>query len=67
MMDERNQRWYEASFQRPKDFFHLSAQTQWAIDKSLGILDWDGSRMTDAEYERYRKHYKPNLKPRKKT
>lgn len=65
-MSEQNQRWYEESFKRPANFFQLSAEDQWAWDKSLGILDWDGSQMTDEEYERYRKHYKPNLKPRKK-
>jgi hypothetical protein len=27
---------------RPKNFKSLSAQEQWAIDKKLGILDWDG-------------------------
>lgn len=27
---------------RPKDFFKLEAEAQWAVDKSLGILDWDG-------------------------
>lgn len=28
---------------RPADYLKLSAETQWAIDKSLGILDWDGT------------------------
>lgn len=65
-MSEQNQRMYEWSFQRPKNYFQLSAEEQWDWDKSLGILDWDGSDMTDEEHERFRKHYKPNLKPRKK-
>ena len=28
---------------RPANFKSLSAEQQWAIDKRLGILDWDGS------------------------
>ena len=49
---------FEKSFQRPKNFFKLSAQEQWAIDKNLGILDWEGSGLSDADMERYRAHYK---------
>lgn len=33
---------YEASFQRPCNYFQLDPQTQWRIDERLGILDWDG-------------------------
>jgi hypothetical protein len=33
---------FERAMQRPRDFFKLSAEVQWAIDKSLSILDWDG-------------------------
>ena len=29
--------------QRPADFATLSPKRQWAIDKALGILDWDGT------------------------
>lgn len=28
---------------RPRDFGLLSPEEQWAIDKMLGILDWDGT------------------------
>lgn len=41
---------------RPADFFELSAETQWAIDKSLGILDWDGV-LTPEEQARFEAHY----------
>ena len=47
---------FEKSFQRPIDFFELSAETQWAIDKSLGILDWDGN-LTEEELKRFKEHY----------
>lgn len=29
--------------QRPVDYHKCSGETQWAIDKGLGLLDWDGS------------------------
>lgn len=32
-----------AAEQRPENFKELDPQTQWDIDKALGILDWDGS------------------------
>jgi hypothetical protein len=31
-----------AALQRPLSYSKLSAERQWDIDKSLGILDWDG-------------------------
>lgn len=34
---------FEKALMRPADFKKLSSETQWAIDKSLGILDWDGN------------------------
>lgn len=36
---------YEAqqAQKRPGNFNQLSGEEQWAIDKRLGILDWDGS------------------------
>lgn len=34
---------FDLALQRPDDYFKLSAQEQWDIDKRLGILDWDGS------------------------
>lgn len=54
---------FEKSFMRPTDFFKLSPETQWAIDKSLGILDWEGGGahgglMTFEEEQRFQNHYK---------
>lgn len=34
---------FEKAMTRPKDFFKLGPNRQWEIDKSLGILDWDGN------------------------
>ena len=31
----------EQALKRPLDYNKLSARQQWAIDKHLGILDWD--------------------------
>lgn len=28
---------------RPTEYENLSPQTQWEIDKALGILDWSGN------------------------
>ena len=55
-MTERDM--FEKSFQRPKNYFKLDAKEQWAIDKSLGILDWEGSDLSDADLERIKEHYK---------
>lgn len=49
---------YEKSFERPKNYFHLSSDKQWDIDKTLGILDWDGEGLTKEQIERYKSHYK---------
>lgn len=49
---------YEASFQRPSDFFKLSAERQWEIDEELGILDWEGGQLTPEEKKRFQNHYK---------
>lgn len=49
---------FEVSFRRPKDFFKLSAETQWAVDKQLGILDWEGENLTPLEMERFHAHYR---------
>jgi hypothetical protein len=48
---------FEMSFRRPKNFFKLSAERQWEIDKELGILDWEGGNLTDEEMKRFRAHY----------
>lgn len=34
---------FDKAMQRPSNFNELNPQSQWAIDKSLGILDWDGN------------------------
>lgn len=51
------QEMYEKSFQRPRDFFKRSSKEQYAIDKELGILDWVGDKLTDAEVKRFKEHY----------
>ena len=48
---------FERSFQRPKNYFKLSAERQWEIDKSLGILDWEGGNLTLEEQKRFQAHY----------
>lgn len=49
---------FEVSFKRPKNFFKLSADTQWEIDKQLGILDWMGEGLSEEDMVRFRDHYK---------
>lgn len=54
---------FEQSFKRPKNYLMLSAEEQWAIDKSLGILDWKGEYLTDEDSARINAHYdKPENK-----
>lgn len=48
---------FEASFQRPKNYFKLSAREQWDIDASLGILDWEGKGLTEEDRKRLDEHY----------
>lgn len=48
---------FEKSFQRPKNYFKLSGSEQWAIDKRLGILDWNGDGLTEEDIKRYQAHY----------
>jgi len=55
-MSEREM--FEQSFKRPKNFFHLSAEDQWRIDKELGILDWGGDSLSEADIKRFQDHYK---------
>jgi hypothetical protein len=33
----------QAATRRPANYSELSSRSQWDIDKTLGILDWDGS------------------------
>jgi hypothetical protein len=51
------QEMFELSFHRPKNFFKLSAEEQWAIDKSLGILDWEGKSLSEEDMKRFQAHY----------
>ena len=55
-MDEREM--FEKSFERPSNYFELSGERQWEIDKSLGILDWIGLDLSKEDKERFKKHYK---------
>lgn len=48
---------FEKSFQRPTNFFKLSAEKQWEIDKSLGILDWIGEGLSQEDLQRLNNHY----------
>lgn len=48
---------FEASFKRPQNFFHLSPQEQWEIDKRLGILDWEGRDLSEEDLRRFKEHY----------
>ena len=48
---------FEASFQRPRDYFKLSGRQQWDIDSSLGILDWEGRGLTKEDKDRFNAHY----------
>ena len=49
---------FEKSFERPSNYFKLSAEEQWAIDKKLRILDWRGEGLSDEDKKRFREHYK---------
>jgi hypothetical protein len=51
------QQMYEESFKRPKNYFKLSAQEQWDIDKNLGILDWIGDDLTEEQKKRFEEYY----------
>lgn len=54
-----DQEMFEASFQRPKNYFSLPEEKQWEIDKELGILDWTGNGdYSKEDIERYKNHYK---------
>lgn len=49
---------FERSFQRPKNYFKLSAKEQWDIDRGLGILDWEGTGLSEEDIKRFHDHYK---------
>lgn len=48
---------FEKSFERPRDFFKLLGEAQWAIDRKLGILDWRGDGLSEEDRERFKKYY----------
>jgi len=48
---------FEKSFERPSNYFKLSPQERWDIDKELGILDWEGGNLTKEELKRFKAHY----------
>ena len=52
------QEMFEKSFERPWNFFKLSSNEQWEIDKKLGILDWEGTNLTEADSKRFADHYR---------
>jgi hypothetical protein len=49
---------FERSFLRPKNYFKLSAAEQWQIDLDLGILDWEGTGLSEEDVKRFEAHYK---------
>jgi hypothetical protein len=49
---------FEKSFERPSNYFKLDFETQWEIDKELGILDWIGKDLSKEDMERFKNHYK---------
>lgn len=48
---------FEKSFQRPSNYFKLSGEQRWLIDKQLSILDWTGEGLSKEEKKRFKKHY----------
>jgi len=48
---------FEESFKRPSNYFKLSPQKQWDIDAALGILDWEGSGLSNLDRARFAQHY----------
>jgi hypothetical protein len=48
---------FEKSFERPRNYFELSAEKQWDIDEKLGILDWEGTGLSEEDMIRFKKHY----------
>jgi hypothetical protein len=48
---------FNKSFERPKNFFSLTAKEQWDIDSKLGILDWVGTDLSHDDYVKFNAHY----------
>jgi len=59
-MNERQM--FEKSFERPSNFFDLPHEERWALDKQLGILDWEGDGLSEEDQARYQAHYKSEMK-----
>jgi hypothetical protein len=53
---------FEKSFERPTNYFKLSAEERWMIDKRLGILDWEGRDLSKEDMKRFHAHYHPKEK-----
>lgn len=53
---------FQAALRRPYNYHNLSGEEQWAIDKQLGILDWDGC-ITDEERKLYWESHERPGKP----
>jgi len=49
-MDEQHENFFAAR-QRPSDYSARPPAQQWAIDRMLGIVDWEGSQ-TDEKWDR---------------
>lgn len=48
---------FEKSFKRPRNYFKLEPEAQWAIDKQLGILDWEGRDLSIDDMDKFRRYY----------
>jgi len=49
---------FEKSFERPHNYFDLSCEEMWEIDKRLGILDWEGAyKLSDEDKQKWVEHY----------
>jgi len=50
---------FQAALRRPKNYFDLSEESQWEIDKGLGILDWSGPKTEEERRQIYEHHGLP--------
>ena len=53
---EEQQAMFERTFERPRNYFKLSAQKQHEIDKMLGILNWEGYIPSTEDRKRFNEH-----------
>lgn len=58
----REREMFEISFQRPRNYFKLSPERQWDIDKDLGILDWKGKYLSEADTKKFKEYYNEQTK-----